>query len=959
MEHEIAQLAQALRAQNEQNAKMMGMFGRMASANSSPNDQRKMERDLFSKPADRFNQNVNSMRSSIDQWNRAMYTTNRASEKVSSSLKLLGQDASAAQNALSGMAKTLLGGALGGVVIGGLINYVSGLTKTYQSMAEIGQTFGGNLFKMSEAAAQSYMTLERYSEVMKANSEIAAQMNNRPGGSGFGQFLGQVRAASKDMGMFGFTMEGLDEVAITYMENLKAQGHLQSMSNNQAMLNVRQMASEVTAMSAVYGKSRAEILKTTKEGMAVPSIQARHAQMSADQAEKANAVINSAFTNLAGLPGDVGKLMTETMSQLYGARGNLGMVNNFKTVFAKMGVSADHFVDANERLEKAVRNNDHEGAAEAMDDLIGKLRATGQENMKQLEYFASLGDMYPELSAAASKMIQIATIPDLTPEQKKQRKEEALRKSEETRLALNASQKWNEISSMARLALLPLISEPMTALAKSLKEFQEGPGFKDFQENIKLVSGELSRFATTLFSGENMKVFGEWLGSLAIQMRDFVGSIDPKAIKKTLADLESFGKTIWWLIGIVGSLASGLISMVSMLKPVFSGLGTIMEKFGIGAKEVVLGLGALYVGMKALKAYSFLRGIGKMNVTAANVNIEGKGIADIFNRRNRNGRGRGGGGGTGGGGRMRRMGRGIAGAAVGLGGLVLGGLELLNGPVADKLSTFGEALFGAKKGAEAAADGASTASVKGKTDAPKAPEVKTGVAADAAKGAAEAESAASKGLRASKLLKSLGVLGTVLSTIDGGMQVYDLNERSKAEGWDDNKFREELTKLLAPMLTGTAGALAGGALGAAGGSLIAPGIGSIIGGVGGAIGGGMGGDKLGEMIAPLIVDAIKKAPIGAVNTGEQFGPPIPANLKSPNEIDPAAVSKKITEYMSSLEEMRRTDGINNEKLLEQLTKVAELIRQQTEMEAQLLNRNNETVKYTANDIRRATESNGN
>ena len=256
MEHEIAQLAQALRAQNEQNAKMMGMFGRMAAANSSPADQRKMERDLFSKPADRFNQNISSMQRSTDQWNRAMYSATRASDKVSSSFKLLGQDASAAQNALSGMAKTLLGGALGGVVIGGLINYVSGLTTAYQGMTEIGQTFGGNLLGMSKAAAESQMTLERYATVMKANSELAAAMGT--GGNGrksMGQMMASVREASKAAGLFGYTMEGLDEMTASYMETSRAQGHLETLSNAENLRNIQGMAKETAALSTVYGLS--------------------------------------------------------------------------------------------------------------------------------------------------------------------------------------------------------------------------------------------------------------------------------------------------------------------------------------------------------------------------------------------------------------------------------------------------------------------------------------------------------------------------------------------------------------------------------------------------------------------------------------------------------------------------------------------------------------------------------
>lgn len=965
MEHEIAQLAQALRAQNEQNAKMMGMFGRMASANSSPNDQRKMERDLFSKPADRFSRNIDSMRASTDQWNRAMGSATRASDKVSSSFKLLGQDASAAQSALSGMAKTLLGGALGGVVIGGLINYVSGLTSAYQGMAEIGQTFGGNLLGMSKAAAESQMTLERYATVMKANSELAAAMG--AGGNGrksMGQMMASVREASKAAGLFGYTMEGLDEMTASYMETSRAQGHLETLSNAQNLRNIQGMAKETAALSTVYGKSRTEINKVTTEIMQSAAIVARLNQTTGAQYDNTRKVFDQSIRALASLPGESGKLLASTMGEMFGANGNLGLVTGFKDIFNKLGPSADILTRAYDKLQKATDTGDTAAADEATVELTNSMRRLAKENMPLLQQWAAQKHLNPQLGAAAEQFIKIGT---LTKDMTKAEQEAARKRIEaidkETALMLSLGQSWAEISSKARMAFLPLLDAPLKAFADGVTKFAESPAYAQMTDQLGKISTEMTKWAGELAKPEKLKVFSDWFVQVSSRFAAFVQSIQPSDITRLFDGIIEFGKLIGSVITAVSQAALAvagfgkmLYDSTALLSPILKGIGATFDMLGIGLKELVIGLGVAYAAFKGFQLYKFFSGIRNMEVRAANVNINGRGLGGFGG----GGHGGGGGGGKGKGGRLRRMGRGIAGGAAGLAGLALGGLDLLNGPVADKLSEFGSALFGAKKGAEAAAEGVTgTATVKGKGEVPKAPEVKAGTAAaDAAKGAAEVESAAAKGLRASKLIKGLGVLGTVLSTIDGGMQVYDLNERSKAEGWDDNKFREELTKLLAPMLTGTAGALAGGALGAAGGTLVAPGIGSLIGGIGGAIGGGLGGDKLGEMIAPLIVDAIKKAPVEA-KTGEQFGPPIPANLKSPGEVDPGTVSKKIDEYLNGLAEMRRSDGINNEKLLEQLTKVGDLIRQQSEMQAQLLNRNNETVKNTASNIVRASEANGN
>ena len=961
MEHEIAQLAQALRAQNEQNAKMMGMFGRMAAANSSPADQRKMERDLFSKPADRFNQNISSMQRSTDQWNRAMYSATRASDKVSSSFKLLGQDASAAQNALSGMAKTLLGGALGGVVIGGLINYVSGLTTAYQGMTEIGQTFGGNLLGMSKAAAESQMTLERYATVMKANSELAAAMGT--GGNGrksMGQMMASVREASKAAGLFGYTMEGLDEMTASYMETSRAQGHLETLSNAENLRNIQGMAKETAALSTVYGKSRAEINKITTEVMQSAAVVARLNQTTGAQYDNTRKVFDQSIRALAALPGESGKLLASTMGEMFGANGNLGLVTGFKDIFNKLGPSADILTRAYDRLQKATESGDTAEADAATVELTNSMRRLSKENMPLLQQWAAQKHLNPQLGAAAEQFIKIGTLTkDRTiAEQEAARKRiEAIDK--ETALMLSLGQSWAEISSKARLAFLPLLDAPLKAFAEGVTKFADSDAYKAMEKSLGAISTEMGKWAENLTKEENLKVFSDWFVGVSSRFAAFVQAIKPQDIISLFNGVIEFGKVIGGAIKAVAEMGPAVAAIGRVLfetaKFIGSTIKGVIDTFsalGIGIKELAIGVAGAYAVFKGFQIYNLFKGIRNMEVKAANVNINGPrgGGIDLGGGGgdDKNGKGKG----KGKGGRMRRLGRGIlgVGGAALTGALTLG--EYLNGPAAEKLQDFGGKLFGGGKDPDAPA-----ASVKGKPETPKTPDVKPGVAAGAA-GAAEEAGVLSK-LHASKVLKTMGVLGTVLGTIGAGQQIYDLTEKRKSENWDDDRFREEMVKLLAPMLTGSAGAMVGGALGAAGGSLVAPGIGTFLGGAAGSIGGLMGGDKLGELIAPMIVDAIKKAPIGSVNTGEQFGPPIPANLRSPNEIDPATVSKKIDEYLNGLAEMRRSDGINNEKLLDQLSKVGDLIRQQSEMQAQLLNRNNETVKNTATNIVRAAESNGN
>ena len=952
MEHEIAQLAQALRAQTEQNAKMMGMFGRMATANSSPADKRKMERDLFSQPASRFGKAIEGIQNSTYQYNRAMNGATRATEATSNSMKLLGQDAGAAKDALSGMAKTLLGGAIGGVIVGGLLDYVTGLTKTYQGLADVGHTFGGSIIGMTEAAARSEMTLDRYAKVIRENSELASQLGGK--GGGLGQMLASVRTASMDAGMFGFTMEGLDSYATQYLETLRAQGRLEQLDHIQAARNIRNMAGETSAMAIAFGKSRDELTKMTAAVRTAPSYKARIAQMDKDSANMADEVMTRSLGILSGLPGDIGKLLSQSFGEMFGANGNVALVSTYQDTLKYLPGSAEALSKSMAIAEEGMRLKDPKLADKAAIALHNDLRESAKTMLPQAHIWAISTDS--KLREVAAKIIDLATNEkDITEKSLAEAREQAAKQTEITKLMSNAEANWAKISSTLKLAFLPLIGSFLENFAKGVENFTKSKAFEELKGSLTRIGGFFQDWVASVTTPEKMAAFSTWVTEFLASFKDIGQNISGEEFK---AFIGRIGGAIMNVVEFSVKLREIGVYVAMTLLPAIT---TLVNNLGTLAVAAV----GLWTAFKGFQLYKMFKGLSSMTVSAGTVILNRKGglPLDI---------GGGDGNGKGKGGRMRRAGRAVLKGAGALGAGAVGLLGFMDGPIGDWVKNIGgkisDSIFdGGKDAAKAAEDAAKGAGAAGKAraagpEAPKTPEVPkaTSAAAAEAKAAGGAlEAAESKALRASKLLKGMGALGTLLSTIDGGMQVYDLNERSKQEGWDDNKFREELTKLLAPMLVGTAGALAGGALGAAGGSLIAPGIGSLIGGVGGAIGGSLGGDKLGEMIAPLIVDAIKKAPIAAVNTGEQFGPPIPPSLRSPGELDPAATTKKIEEIMSSIEEQKRVEAIASEKMLAELIKNNDLIRQQTEMQAQLLNRNNETVKITANDIRRATESNGN
>ena len=194
----------------------------------------------------------------------------------------------------SGIFKTLgqeLPGVIGMVVsgMGRLIAIQEQNFQSYQQLTQNGISFGGSLTMMRQAAANAYLTLDQFQNILKNNSQMLAMLGGTAdqGAMSFAKMSGELiqSDAGRHLQQLGFTT---DEVAGGMANYLASSGgrNAQEMKNTKAITDASaQYMEQLDGLSRITGESRQQLQEQTKAAAANAAFQAKMATMS--EAEKA------------------------------------------------------------------------------------------------------------------------------------------------------------------------------------------------------------------------------------------------------------------------------------------------------------------------------------------------------------------------------------------------------------------------------------------------------------------------------------------------------------------------------------------------------------------------------------------------------------------------------------------------------------------------------------------------
>lgn len=222
----------------------------------------------------------------------------------------------------------------------------------YQKLATSGVNFAGNLTQMRMAAADSYLTLDQFSKVMKENSEAFAKMGGtaNDGAIAFSKVnkeLIQGEAGQKLMAL-GYTAEDVSSGLANYIA-MTGGRNAQEMKDTKALsAGAAEYLTQLDDLAQITGKSKEQQEAALKEANANQAYQSYLLTLDEDGKKKANAAMAEAMAK--GGKGAADALQ----SQLLGLPPMTKAAQEFTAIAPRMAAANIRMADAVNDASKGV-----------------------------------------------------------------------------------------------------------------------------------------------------------------------------------------------------------------------------------------------------------------------------------------------------------------------------------------------------------------------------------------------------------------------------------------------------------------------------------------------------------------------------------------------------------------------------------------------------------------------------
>jgi hypothetical protein len=187
-----------------------------------------------------------------------------------------------------------------GIVAGGLERLASIQQQNfeaYQKISEVGVNFGGSLTQLRQAAANSYLTLTEFGNIIKNNGQVLAAM----GGSANEGAIAFSKASKTLMGDFGtslmamgYTTEQVNQGMIDYIAITGGRTKEEMKDQKALAAGTKGYLEELDRLADITGKSREELAKELKQKQEEADMELFKANMSVKEREEFTKVYNDA-----------------------------------------------------------------------------------------------------------------------------------------------------------------------------------------------------------------------------------------------------------------------------------------------------------------------------------------------------------------------------------------------------------------------------------------------------------------------------------------------------------------------------------------------------------------------------------------------------------------------------------------------------------------------------------------
>lgn len=161
--------------------------------------------------------------------------------------------------------------------------------KSYQQMSAAGVNFGGSLTEMRLAASQTYMTLDQFTNVIKANGPALAKMGGtaNEGAKAFVAASNTLLSsdAGRNLRALGYTTEEVNQGMLEYISITGGRSKKEMQDRDALAKSTTIYLQELDQLAAITGKSREEQAKKVKEEMEEAEFQLFLASKSKEERE--------------------------------------------------------------------------------------------------------------------------------------------------------------------------------------------------------------------------------------------------------------------------------------------------------------------------------------------------------------------------------------------------------------------------------------------------------------------------------------------------------------------------------------------------------------------------------------------------------------------------------------------------------------------------------------------------
>jgi hypothetical protein len=455
------------------------------------------ELDASTKIVDKFGNEVEQNEKSLKKLDENTSRLKENFNKVSGEIQKLTSGSAQASYVLGILARQSGVVGLVGVGMMELAKIQESYLKTYQDISKSGALFGGSLTDLRLAAANSFLTMDQFTAVIKKNSTVFASMSGNLQ-EGINQFvkiqnalLRPESAIARNLAHLGYTAAEAADLTASYMATQGTMNKMELQDTKKVSESVQLYAQELTLLSSLTGESREALQQKLQAETQEAQFQAYLASLAPAEADKLRQGLQYAMTQ--GGQGAVDALKAMALGfppmtragQLYMATQQAGIqaLRQYNDVAKNSAITTDEAAKLNRQTlarQIAEGQNDRERLRKVLeaDALAGGELAKSFADATKLQT-RFIGMTQDQIQAELDKM-----------------NAENQRQSSQAQAAKEVTDQLNRLAQSILSALLPvldLLLPPLNAAVSTVAKFATNMSslIADF-DSLKFIIGAVT-----------------------------------------------------------------------------------------------------------------------------------------------------------------------------------------------------------------------------------------------------------------------------------------------------------------------------------------------------------------------------------------------------------------------------------------------------------------------------------